>query len=153
LHFNGEVKVNIVRMGDRVVINYTGRFLDGRSFSEKRERETISFVAGDDSVFPGLSQAVIMMKPGDVKSVIITPENGYGYRDENLVMQIPSSLFPKGIEIGEMVTVIEKDRKQLTYVTGIDDDRIELDANHPLAGKTILFEIELVDREPAERAR
>lgn len=133
--------------GDTVHIHYTGRLSDGTVFDTSREREPLEFTLGEGSVIPGFESAVAGMEPGDTKTATIPADDAYGPRREELVMavgrdQLPDDLDP---EVGQRLGMRTADGQTVEVrVTSTDDASVELDANHPLAGRELTFDIELV---------
>ena len=136
-----------VRPGDVVRIHYTGRLPDGEVFGTSEGKEPVEFVAGGDGMLAGLSEAVLGMSPGERKSVTLTPEKGFGERDESLVRQVPRGALPPDIEVGDRVRA--SDAESPFWVRELGEQSALLDGNPPLAGQTLIFEIELVSSRPA----
>jgi FKBP-type peptidyl-prolyl cis-trans isomerase 2 len=133
--------------GQTVQIHYTGRFEDGTVFDTSAEREPLEFKLGAGHVIPGMDNAVEGMEVGDKKTVSIEPSEGYGSRDERLVQQVPKSALPKEIDpaVGMQLQSQAPDGQVMQLiVTEVADEAITVDANHPLAGRTLEFDIELV---------
>jgi len=135
--------------GDTVKVHYTGKLESGEQFDSSREREEpISFEIGKEQVIPGVEQAVEGMQPGETKQVTINPEQAYGERRDDLVFSLPREQFPEDIELqqGLRVTGTTQQGQQIDMtVVDFDDQSVTLDANHPLAGQQLHFDIELVD--------
>jgi peptidylprolyl isomerase len=133
--------------GDTVHIHYTGRLDDGQVFDSSRDRDPLSFTLGEGQVIPGFEEAVRGMEPGDEKTTTIPPESAYGPRREELTMSFPREQLPDGLEpqVGQQLNMqtAEGQAFQVTVV-GSDDASVQLDANHPLAGQALTFDIELV---------
>jgi len=132
-----------------VKVHYTGKLESGEQFDSSREREQpISFELGKEEVIPGFEQAVEGMEPGQTKQVNVAPEQAYGERREDLVFSLPREQFPDDIELqqGLRVTGTTQQGQQIDMtVVDFDDQSVTLDANHPLAGQQLVFDIELVD--------
>jgi len=133
--------------GDRVKIHYTGTLEDGRQFDSSVGREPLEFELGSGQVIPGFDQAVSGMAVGESKTVSIAPEDAYGPRNEQAIQEVPRSALPEGLvpTEGMMLQAQSQNQQpvQLTVVS-VQEDSITVDANHPLAGKTLNFEISLV---------
>ena len=134
-----------VKKGDVVTVHYTGTLDDGTVFSNSEPDEPLRFVIGDGTVLKGFEEALIGMSPGDTKSVSFGFEKGYGPRHEDLVRDILRSELPEGFdpEVGEFLDVKQEEHEFVAMVAATSEDAITLDANHPLAGKTLTFEIKL----------
>lgn len=134
--------------GDKVKVHYTGKFEDGTLFDSSQERGPLEFTVGSGQLIHGFDQGVRGMVVGDKKTVEITPENAYGKRNEDLTTTVKRTEFSKEIvpEVGQQLETQDKDGQQVILtITGIDGDDVSLDANHPLAGKTLHFDLELVE--------
>jgi FKBP-type peptidyl-prolyl cis-trans isomerase 2 len=132
-----------IGIGDVVRINYTAKLEDGRVLAE---RESIKFRVGLNEVIQGLDEAVIGLSKGDKKRITVPPEKGYGLRKEGLTKEVPRETF-KGLVPRKGMIVEFKSGKERKFATIADfnEETIILDLNHPLAGKTLIFEIEIVD--------
>lgn len=135
--------------GQTVKVHYTGRLKDGTVFDTSREQDQpISFELGAEQVIPGFEDAVKGMEPGDEKSVTIDPDEGYGERREDLVFELEGENVPGNPEEGQQLQLKHPSGQMIPVtVVNVDGDQITVDANHALAGKTLVFDIELVDIE------
>ena len=133
-----------VKSGDMVEIHYTGKFEDGSVFDSSEGREPLKFSAGSAELIPGVSQAVLGMNVGDSKTVSVPPEQGYGQREEGLDRQVPRESLPEQAQVGDPLQAEVGEQMVLFWVMELDDEFAVVDANHPLAGKTLVFDIELV---------
>jgi peptidylprolyl isomerase len=136
------------RQGDKVKVHYRGRLEDGFEFDTSIGRDPLVFVIGENDVIPGFEEAAIGMSSGDMKTVSIAAESAYGPYNDELVVEMPREYIPEDIvpEVGVLLKLIDNDGQEIPVrVTDIDDDTITLDANHPLAGKILIFDIELLE--------
>jgi FKBP-type peptidyl-prolyl cis-trans isomerase 2 len=145
-----------VKNGDTVVIKYEGKLESGEVFdsSEKHDRP-LEFTCGSGMVIPGFDEAVIGMEKGQKKEFEIPPEKAYGEVKEELKREVPKSSIPnpEGQEFKEGMVLMasgSEGQKFPVKITGVRDDLIEIDLNHPLAGKKLIFSIELADVKSAE---
>jgi peptidylprolyl isomerase len=133
---------------DTVRVHYTGTLDDGSVFDSSVERDPIEFTIGEGRVIPGFEQAVLGMSPGDTRTVRIDSANAYGpYRDD-MVLTVKRSQFPPEIEpsVGQTLQVQQTNGEPLVVtVSEVTDAAVKLDANHPLAGKDLIFEVQLVE--------
>ncbi len=136
------------KRGDNVKVHYTGSLDDGSVFDSSEGKEPLSFAVGGGQVIAGFDEAVIGMEVGDSKTVHIPAEKAYGQRNDELVIhapieQVPPDLKPEigmRLELGGMGGEILR-----VEVVDITDSHVVLDANPPLAGKDLIFKIELVE--------
>ena len=136
------------KTGDTVRIHYTGTLEDGTEFDSSRGREPLEFSLGDGQVIPGFDSAVEGMAVGEAKSVTIEPDQAYGARHEQLVQDVPKTALPEDVEatVGMQLQSQSPDGQVMLFViAAISDDTITVDGNHPLAGQTLNFDIELVE--------
>ena len=136
------------KVGDVVRVHYKGYFDDGTVFDTSRNAEPFEFTLGNEMVIPGFENAILGMEVGDVRTVEISPEEGYGERREDLVIEIDKNQVPPEIqpEVGMMLQLQSGQGEAIpVVVSAIGETTITLDGNHPLAGKKLNFEIELVE--------
>jgi FKBP-type peptidyl-prolyl cis-trans isomerase 2 len=134
--------------GDTVKVNYTGTLDDGTVFDTSFNREPLEFTIGEGQLIPAFEEAAVGMTPGERKTVHIPSNEAYGPRHEELVAKVDRTEFPEGLdpEIGNMLKMQRPDGQTLVVtVTDISDEDVTLDANHPLAGKDLNFDIEMVE--------
>lgn len=135
------------KSGDTVRIHYTGTLEDGTEFDSSRGREPLEFALGSGQVIPGFDSAVEGMRIGDEKSVRIEPDQAYGARHEQLVQDVPKSALPDDIQpaVGMQLQSQSPDGQVMMFViAAVNEDSITVDGNHPLAGESLNFDIELV---------
>lgn len=132
--------------GQTVRVHYTGTFDDGTEFDSSRGREPLEVTLGAGQVIPGFDQALQGMSVGESKQVHLPPEEAYGPHQPELVQQVERSQIPAEIElaVGVQLQAQGPDRTYLLVVTELDDESVTLDGNHPLAGKSLNFDLELV---------
>jgi peptidylprolyl isomerase len=135
------------KTGDKVKVHYTGKLADGTQFDSSADQEPLEFTLGAGEVIQGFEEAVVGMNPGDSKVATINADEAYGDYDEDLVLEVEREQFPPEItpEVGQRLQLHQPDGEVFgAVVTGFDDEMVVLDANHPLAGQDLTFEIELV---------
>jgi peptidylprolyl isomerase len=136
------------QQGDKVKVHYKGRLEDGFEFDTSVDKEPLIFIIGANEVIQGFEDAALGMASGEMKTVSIVPESAYGPYNDELVVDMPREYIPEDIipEIGMLLKIVDNDGQEIPVrVTDVDDDTITLDANHPLAGKTLIFDIELLE--------
>lgn len=127
--------------GDHVSVHYTGRLEDGTEFDTSRGGEPFTFEIGSGLVIPGFEEAVKSLGVGEKKTVTLSPDEAYGQRDPGLVIDVPADRAPAGLGVGDRVAL--GDGTPATVVA-TDSETVRVDANHPLAGQTLVFDLELV---------
>jgi len=133
--------------GDTVTVIYQASLEDGSVFDAAEENEPLVFVLGEGDVLPGFENAILGMQTGERKIVQVPPEEGYGMHEQRLVDEVAIDALPKGLtlKVGNQLEVTSEDGTQYRLqVVHLEDDRVTLDANHPLAGHSLTFQIELL---------
>lgn len=133
--------------GDTVRVHYTGKLDDGTVFDSSRDREPLEFQLGAGSVIPGFEEVVRGMETGQTRTTRIEPENGYGERRDDMILEVPADQLPEGLnpQVGQELQLQLQDGQQLpVVVTTVENDSVTIDANHPLAGQSLTFDVELV---------
>jgi peptidylprolyl isomerase len=136
-----------ITTGDTVFVHYTGTLDDGTEFDSSRDREPLEFVMGGGMIIPGFEAAVAGKEAGDKVSIRIPPAEAYGERNEEMVIIVPRDEVPKHIdpEEGMWLQIAVEQGELDVVVSRVTDTEVELDGNHPLAGKTLNFAIEVVN--------
>jgi len=138
-----------VKNGQPVSVHYVGTFDDGTQFDSSREREEpISFTIGAGQMIPGFDRAVEGMKIGEKKSVSLPPEEAYGVVNPKAIQEVKKEAFPADFDPVEGQTVYGQTQEGHNFqakVLSLHEQTVTLDFNHPMAGKNLNFEIELVD--------
>ena len=138
-----------VKSGQTVELHYVGTLEDGTEFDSSRTRnETISVEVGSGQLITGFDAALTGMKLGEVKNITLPPEEAYGDVNPEAYDTVPLNAFPDSFEpvVGNMVQGVSPDgRPVVAKINSVNDDSVTLDFNHPLAGKTLNFEIELLN--------
>lgn len=139
------------KSGDRVKVHYHGKLRNGETFDSSQGREPLEFTVGSGQVIKGFDEGVKGMEVGEKKTVEIPADDAYGQKDQQNVIEFPKDQFPPDMkpEVG-MQLMLSNGAGQNFNVTVVEvkDDTVVLDANHPLAGQDLIFDIELVGIEP-----
>jgi peptidylprolyl isomerase len=138
--------------GNLVRVHYTGRLDDGSVFDSSQGREPLEFTLGSGQVIAGFDRAVTGMAVGETRSTRIPADEAYGPRRDDLVLELEREQIPEGIEVtvGTELQLQQSDGQMVPVtVADVNAQSVTLDANHPLAGKDLLFELELVEIESA----
>ncbi len=136
------------KLGDTVKVHYTGRLEDGREFDSSVGGEPLEITLGSRQVIEGFENGVVGMEVDETRSLTISSEQAYGPYHEELALDVPLDQFPPNIkpEVGLQLQLTQPDgRPILVMVTEVTDSMVTLDANHPLAGKDLIFDIRLVE--------
>jgi FKBP-type peptidyl-prolyl cis-trans isomerase 2 len=131
--------------GDTVAVHYRGTLDDGTEFDSSEGRDPLSFVVGSGQVISGFDDAVRGLAVGESRTVRIEPEDAYGEYTPEAVIDFPADSAPEGLQVGDAVTLGNGGRGTVLEIT---DEFVKIDANHPLAGQALTFEIELVSINP-----
>ncbi|MDH3998279.1 MAG: peptidylprolyl isomerase [Desulfuromonadales bacterium] len=139
--------MNRAQEGDTVTVTFQGLLEDGSVFDSSEENDPLTFILGENEVLPGFELAVIGMEVGDQKTVTLPPEDGYGVRQEHLVEEVEKKALPNGLNlsVGSQLEVTAEDGAifQLIVIKQ-KQHSVVLDANHPLAGRSLIFHIEVL---------
>jgi peptidylprolyl isomerase len=135
------------KQGDVVRVHYTGTLEDGQEFDSSRGLDPLTFTLGGGSVIQGFDDAVTGMAVGDEKRVTIPAAEAYGPRRDELTLRLPRAELPPDLEIeeGSQLRMEQGDQSVVVTVREVDDDSVTLDANHPLAGESLTFDLRLVE--------
>ena len=136
------------KQGDTVAVHYTGSLDSGEVFDSSRGREPLEFTVGSGQVIPGFDEAVSGLEVGESREVRVEPDQAYGEPREDLVVDVERNQFPDDTEPqgGQQVQVqVAPGQNRVATIADVADETIRLDLNHPLAGKPLTFEVELVD--------
>ncbi|WP_093010197.1 FKBP-type peptidyl-prolyl cis-trans isomerase [Roseivivax halotolerans] len=137
-----------VKTGDTVQIHYTGTLTDGSTFDSSEGRDPLEFTVGSGQIIPGLDKAMTGMSVGEKKTVAIPADEAYGQRQDEALQAVPREQIPADIplDIGTQLQVQTPNGQVMPVtVAEVTEEQVTLDANHPLAGKDLNFDIELVD--------
>jgi FKBP-type peptidyl-prolyl cis-trans isomerase 2 len=136
------------KIGDTVSVHYTGKFEDGTVFDTSINSDPMQFTIGEGQVIPGFEQAVTGMNPGESKTAKIQADQAYGPHYEEMMMVVNRDRVPVDLkpEVGQQLQASQSDGQTIIFmVTNASESSITLDANHPLAGKDLNFDIQLME--------
>ncbi|MDR9418787.1 peptidylprolyl isomerase [Gracilimonas sp.] len=137
-----------VKDGDTVKVHYTGKLEDGSVFDSSVERDPLEITLGEGKLIPGFEKAVVGLEVGDKTTASIESADAYGERRDDLELSIERSQLPQDIEpqVGMQLQLNQPNGQPVpVQITEVEEENIKIDANHPLAGKDLTFDIELVD--------
>ncbi len=142
-----------IKQGAKVQLEYTLTDEGGKVLDSNKGKEALSFTEGQHQIIPGLEKAIEGMRPGDTKEITLKPVDAYGEVDPAAVTEVPKDDIPAdALEVGtELIAQAQNGEQRIVRVKEIKDETVILDLNHPLAGKTLLFNVKVLDVEaPAE---
>ena len=137
-----------VKKGDKVKVHYHGRLDNGETFDKSEGREPLEFEVGSGNVIKGFDEGVTGMAVGDKKTINIPFDQAYGARNPEMIIEMPKDRFPKEMELEVGLPLVMSDGQGQQFqvvIAEIKDDVVLLDANHPLAGQDLTFDLELVE--------
>lgn len=143
-----------VKSGDKVRVHYHGKLRNGETFDSSEGREPLEFTVGSGQVIKGFDEGVKGMQIGDKRVVEIAVEDAYGEKEEGRVVEFPKEQFPEDLnpEIGMQLMMSDGQGHSIpVLVSEVKEESIILDANHPLAGEDLIFDIELIEIVPTSR--
>ena len=140
--------MSLAKNGDTVTVHFTGKLEDGKVFDTSKDGKPLEFTIGSDTMMPGFEKGVLGMQVGDTKTITVEPQDGYGKRHDELLVSVKKGDLNKDVNpaVGQAVQLKkpEGDSYFTAFVTEIGEESITIDANHPLAGRTLTFDLELV---------
>ena len=137
-----------VKDGDVVRVHYTGKLTNGEQFDSSTGREPLEFTVGGGQMIKGFDDAMPGMTVGEKKTINIQPEDAYGHKNEDAVIEFPRTNVPPDmpLEVGMQLQLRDEEGHPVPVtIAEVKDDTVLLDANHMLAGKELIFEIELLE--------
>ena len=139
----------MIKEGNKVTVHYTGKFEDDKVFDTSNGKDPITFVVGEHQVIAGFEEAVMGKNKGETVNAVIDPSKAYGELRDDLIAEIASDQVPEDVTVGSNLHGADSEGQPVNVtVTSINENNtVTLDANHPLAGKTLVFDIEVVDFE------
>jgi len=136
----------MIENGKVVSVHYVGKFTDGEVFDSSEGREPLQFEVGSGQLIPGFESAIIGKVVGDKVTASITPEEGYGLVREDLIVSVPLDKMPGDVEVGQALEAQgDNGQSAQVFVKEVNEDNVVIDGNHPLAGKDLVFEIEVIE--------
>jgi peptidylprolyl isomerase len=143
-----------VKDGDKVKVHYHGKLRNGETFDSSEGRAPLEFTVGSGQVIKGFDEGVRGMNVGDRKTVEIASADAYGQKEEERIIEFPKTQFPPDMipEIGMQLMMNDGQGQSMPVViTEVKEETVMLDANHPLAGQDLIFDIELLETAPVSR--
>ncbi|MGB0177185.1 MAG: FKBP-type peptidyl-prolyl cis-trans isomerase [Owenweeksia sp.] len=140
--------MDLVKENDTIRVHYTGKLANGEVFDSSEGRDPLEFTLGQGQIIPGFEKGVLNMKVSEKKTIEIPSAEAYGERREDMMQEVPKDQLPPEInpEVGMgLVSKTPQGQEMRLTVAEVKDNSIVVDANHPLAGKDLTFEVELVE--------
>ena len=138
----------MIKSGNKVTVHYTGKFENNEVFDSSENKQPISFVVGQNQVIPGFEDAVLGLDKGGKVNITIDPDNAYGQIVESLIVEVAADQVPGDVQVGANLQGTDNQGQLVNVVVkDVTEGKVILDGNHPLAGKTLTFDIEVVDFE------
>ncbi len=138
-----------VKKGDTIKVHYKGTLNDGTLFDSSEGREPLQFIVGENMVIHGFDRGVLDMQIGDKKTLNIPSLEAYGEINPNMIIQVPKTEFPEELgelKVGMQLSMVDQMGNEIPVeIIELNEDTVTLDGNHPLAGKDLIFEVELVE--------
>jgi FKBP-type peptidyl-prolyl cis-trans isomerase SlpA len=145
--------MSLVKENDTVKVHYTGKLADGQVFDSSEGKEPIEFTLGQGQLIPGFEKGLIDMKLNEKKTINIPKDEAYGDSREDLVQEVQKSELPEEIkpEVGMGLVSKSQDGREMNLVIAeVKEESIVVDGNHPLAGKDLIFDLEVVEIKETE---
>jgi peptidylprolyl isomerase len=140
-----------VKSGDKIKVHYHGKLRNGEVFDSSQGRDPLEFTVGSGQVIKGFDQGVMGMQPGDKKTVEIGVADAYGEKQQEMLIEFPKAQFPPDMNPEEGMQLMMNNGAGQSFpvtIAEVREDSVILDANHPLAGQDLIFDLELVSIEP-----
>jgi len=135
----------MIKKGSKVKVHYTGKLTNGKVFDTSVEKEPLEVVVGNSGLIKGFEDGLMGMKEGEKKTIEITPEDAYGQLIEGRTQEVEKSMLPEEIQVGMALQANGEVGTMVVTVKEIKEETVILDANHPLAGKDLIFELEVLE--------
>jgi FKBP-type peptidyl-prolyl cis-trans isomerase 2 len=136
----------MITKGNTVDVHYTGKLTTGEVFDSSEGKEPLKFQVGSGQIIPGFEEGLMGKKVGDKITVNIQPENAYGQVREDLFVKVPLDKMPGEVQVGQSLQAVGDDNRPVqVIIKEVNEDHVVIDGNHPLAGKELVFDIEVVD--------
>ncbi len=139
--------MTLAKIGDTVTVHYTGKLVDGSIFDSTEGEEPLVFTLGEGELIDGFEEGLLDMKAGEKRTITLSPEKAYGERYEDMVFDVPLTELPDDLEVeigDELEFTDEEGEPVLVTVCEMSKESVTFDGNAPLAGETLIFDLELV---------
>ncbi len=134
----------MIQIGSTVNVHYTGKLKSGEVFDSSEGKDPLSFIIGNGQIIPGFENAIIGKNVGDKVTIEIEPKEAYGEYREDLLIKVENDQLPGPVEVGQVLQADNGGTPVNVTVKEVNEDHVIIDGNHPLCGKDLIFEIEVV---------
>ncbi len=134
----------MIQIGSTVNVHYTGKLKNGEVFDSSEGKDPLSFIIGNGQIIPGFENAIIGKNVGDKVTIEIEPKEAYGEYREDLLIKVENDQLPGPVEVGQVLQADNGGTPVNVTVKEVNEDHVIIDGNHPLCGKDLIFEIEVV---------
>ena len=134
----------MIQIGSTVNVHYTGKLKSGEVFDSSEGRDPLSFTIGSGQIIPGFENAIIGKNVGDKVTIEIEPKEAYGEYREDLLIKVENDQLPGPVEVGQVLQADNGGQPVNVTVKEVNEDHVIIDGNHPLCGKNLIFEIEVI---------
>ena len=136
----------MIKQGSKVSVHYTGKLTTGEVFDSSEGKQPLQFQVGGGQIIPGFESAIMGKAQGEKVTVTISPDQAYGQTRQELIVKVPKDKMPGEVQVGQELQA-QADGQNPLYVTVVEvnEDHVVVDGNHPLAGRDLVFDIEVVE--------
>lgn len=135
----------MIKEGSKVKVHYTGKLEDGKVFDTSNDKEPIEVVLGEGLLIKGFESGLLGMKAGEKKTIEVEPKDAYGEYVEGRTQEVEKSKLPEDIKVGMVLQATSEAGSMVILIKEIKEDTAILDANHPLAGRKLIFDLDVVE--------
>jgi len=135
----------MIKEGSKVKVHYTGKLEDGKVFDTSNDKDPIEVVLGEGTLIKGFENGLIGMKDGDKKTIEIEPKDAYGDYVDGRIQEVEKSKLPEDIKVGMVLQASSEAGSMVILIKEIKEDTAILDANHPLAGRKLIFDLNVIE--------
>lgn len=134
----------MIQIGSTVNVHYTGKLKSGEVFDSSEGKDPLSFIIGNGQIIPGFENAIMGKNVGDKVTIEIEPKEAYGEYREDLLIKVENDQLPGPVEVGQVLQADNGGQPVNVTVKEVNEDHVIIDGNHPLCGKNLIFEIEVI---------
>lgn len=135
----------MIKEGSKVKVHYTGKLEDGKVFDTSNDKDPIEVVLGEGTLIKGFEEGLLGMKSGEKKTIEIEPKEAYGEYIDGRIQEVEKTKLPEDIKVGMVLQATTEVGSMVITIKEIKEDTAILDANHPLAGKKLIFDLDVVE--------